>query len=300
MIWRYADFVLERDQHEGVEIFIQLVKGHKDESKERKIVDFLGKYSEAQLAFLEHLIYTKGSEVEAFNTLLAGIYLNKVDKEDNLEAKTKFKSLIMNSSSMRFDALLAKVEKCSRPLRAEKAILLGKLGDHDQALNILALQLKDGDAAENYCDSMNDKSLLFKLLRTYINGGEDFHRSAIDLLNRRGREFPASETLPILPAQWSLAAVQVGLEKLLARSVETKRSKRLEAALLKTEMDNLRYEHYLLTKDPVMLGKHSYCMACKKSFNKDLKFARYPNGVIVHYPECVKDKRICPVTGKMF
>jgi hypothetical protein len=42
----------------------------------------------------------------------------------------------------------------------------------------------------------------------------------------------------------------------------------------------------------------SYCVTCKKTFT-NCQFARYPNGVIVHI-ECVKDPKICPLTGQLF
>ena len=42
----------------------------------------------------------------------------------------------------------------------------------------------------------------------------------------------------------------------------------------------------------------SYCVVCKKSFHS-CQLSRYPNGVVVHN-ECVKDPRVCPLTGQMF
>ena len=42
----------------------------------------------------------------------------------------------------------------------------------------------------------------------------------------------------------------------------------------------------------------SYCVVCKKSFH-DSQIARYPNGVIIH-GDCMKDPKVCPLTGQMF
>lgn len=42
----------------------------------------------------------------------------------------------------------------------------------------------------------------------------------------------------------------------------------------------------------------SYCCICKKPFGTGA-FARYPNDVLTHI-DCVKNKHICPLTGKNF
>ena len=45
--------------------------------------------------------------------------------------------------------------------------------------------------------------------------------TAMDLLNRRGNEFRASEALEKIPANWSLAAIYPAIEKMTQKSLHT-------------------------------------------------------------------------------
>jgi len=47
----------------------------------------------------------------------------------------------------------------------------------------------------------------------------------------------------------------------------------------------------------VKITESTPCLVCQKRIG--LVFARYPNGVVVHY-KCSPDKNVCPVTGTRF
>ena len=59
MVWRYADFVLDRDASEGVRVFIE-TQATLDPSR---VLHTLQRYPEARLGFLHHLIDTKKLQV---------------------------------------------------------------------------------------------------------------------------------------------------------------------------------------------------------------------------------------------
>jgi hypothetical protein len=62
LLWRYADFVLDRDEVAGVQLFIQ--RGdHGNTEKEDKVVTFLNKYGKAELLYLEYLVVENNSQV---------------------------------------------------------------------------------------------------------------------------------------------------------------------------------------------------------------------------------------------
>ena len=52
-------------------------------------------------------------------------------------------------------------------------------------------------------------------------------QTAMDLLNRRGNEFRASEALEKIPTNWSLAAIYPAIEKMTQKSLHTVSVKRI-------------------------------------------------------------------------
>ena len=97
----------------------------------------------------------------------------------------------------------------STSLHYEKAILYGKLGEHDKALNILVKKVRDPEAAEKYCDEISvdmvemRQKMLFLLLQIYLHPDDsDEHRDkynvlAIDLLNTRAKDMNGTQILKV-------------------------------------------------------------------------------------------------------
>ena len=219
-VWKYADFVLDRDEEKGVEIFKELFSG--SENEERKIVSFLDKYPKARIEYLEFLIHERESKIEHFHTVLALNYLTLIETGGGSAGfRQRFQSLLVKSDLIRWDALLSRLEKTD--LEEEKAILHGKLGDHRKALEILALKVGDASAAENYCDKMSGncgkkkRKLLLNLLEIYL-ADENFSHKAKDLLERRSREFEAMDVIRMLPGKWSVASIAGPLQRMILES----------------------------------------------------------------------------------
>ena len=63
-IWRYADFVLDHDESQGVQLFNS---GENNRflgtEKEEKVAAFLSKYPKAHISYLEHLVIEQDSQV---------------------------------------------------------------------------------------------------------------------------------------------------------------------------------------------------------------------------------------------
>ena len=65
LMWRYADFVLSRDEEIGVGIFTlqSISQPISDVMKPDTIVDYLHQYPKAVVKYLEHLVLEKNIEV---------------------------------------------------------------------------------------------------------------------------------------------------------------------------------------------------------------------------------------------
>jgi hypothetical protein len=168
LMWRYADFVLCRDQDAGVGIFTLRSdqEGSSDKMKPDVIVDYLYQYPKALVKYLEHLVMKQEIQVfgttdsetyvtlkmtvylgrvivfqaEKFHTHLAILYLEdilKKRKEGNeeavMEARTKLRHLLQVSSLCRVQLLLGKMSDAN--LHQEVAILYGKV-------NIMLFQVR--------------------------------------------------------------------------------------------------------------------------------------------------------------
>ena len=318
VIWRHADFILQQSQDLGVKVFMM---NEELNGNEQKVVDFLQKYSKARMEYLKYLIQDKKSELETFHTELAIMYLERIP--DDSEFQEKFRQLILQSSVINFKYLLSRVEASpmSKELLHEKAILYGKMKEHEKALRILVHHLNDFASAEEYCNQLSSTSekdssakrqkekLLLLLLTIYLdenstnpNKSDDqankLKMAAINLINRRAEEFKASEIIHKLPNDWALSTINPALMKMTKASQQKKRMKHLERSLSKSVNLGTKMELLNLQKEVVVLTESSYCVVCKKSF-ANCQFARYPNGVVVHI-ECMRDPKICPLTGQIF
>jgi len=314
IIWRHADFVLQQNESEGVRTFKLSQHFH---GKEHKVMDFLQKYPKAKLEFLQFLVYEKNLKVETFHTELALTYLEKLSSQDT-NFQEPFRNHLLHSDQIQFKYLLSKVEAspASNNLLHEKAILYGKMREHEKALRILLHQLNDFSSAEDYCNQMSsnlsvpskkEKEKLLLILLTVLLDQDSYRTEeqrdnqklvAMDLLNRRAEEFQASDVLIRLPPEWSLAAIAPALIKMAKGSIHKKRMVHIEKSLSESVNLSSKLELLQLLKEPVILNESSYCVVCKKSFN-NCQFSRYPNGVVVHV-ECMRDPKICPLTGQLF
>ncbi|CAB4058063.1 VPS3 [Lepeophtheirus salmonis] len=260
--WNYADFALSQDTSGFVEVF------------------------KTQLMFLEHLVHEKKVEVESFHSQLALIYLEYIRSEsEEKEAQlTQF--------------LLSRLDKTN--LHAEKAILYGKMGEHEKALRIFVSKLKDFNGAEKYCDDMaistnlniEKKKLLTNLLKIYlednVKSNEMSSESAsIALVNRRSHEMHPVDLLKTLPTFWSIGVLNTALKKSLRSTIHEKRMANINVGLSKGENIQSKFKLY------------HHCVTCKKSFYGSASITRYPNGVMVH-SRCVIKENVCPVTGELF
>ncbi len=98
-------------------------------------------------------------------------------------------------------------------MHAEKAILLGKIGEYSQALHLLVHEERDPQAAEAFCcraaqgrDSPFRQTLLLTLLQIYLSS-EHLTGAAADLLNNNPRVFAADKVVQLLPDSWSVQLV---------------------------------------------------------------------------------------------
>lgn len=318
LMWRYADFVLSRDEEIGVGIFTlrSTSQPNSDTMKPDTIVDYLHQYPKAVVKYLEHLVLKQNIEAEKFHTHLAVLYLENIlrkqkerNDEEVIQLRMKLRHLLQVSNLYRVQLLLSKM--CDADLHQETAILYGKIDEHEKALDILVHKLKDFRGAEQYCiNNTKDKGVKYKhnlfhtLLGVYLDPKlepdrrEEYLLPALEFLNACAGEFDAAKVLEMIPSNWSISVVEAFLRGALRTSVHKYRMTKVESALARGENLRNRFALYDLQRHSICLHENNYCCVCKKPFS-DGNFARYPNDVVTHV-SCTRQSNICPLTGKNF
>ncbi|XP_063877866.1 transforming growth factor-beta receptor-associated protein 1-like isoform X2 [Scylla paramamosain] len=318
VVWRYADFVLDRDSSEGVRVFTE-TQAALDPSR---VLHTLQRYPEARLGFLHHLIDTKKLQDEKYHTELVLHYVDEAVRlmdagdaaqRDQLnETRAKLQDLLNSSSHYQAHPVLARLQGTN--LHVETAAVFGRLGEHEKALSMLVHQLKDFSAAEQYCiaqsrvaTSSSAKSNIFlKLLKIYLRpppgcSEDDIELvPAIELLSVHAEELDVSSVLALLPPTWSLAIIHHYLRAALRNSLHQSRIKRIQQTLLRSENLQQKFVLYKLSKDmgPIPLAANRVCCVCNRGFTS-CSFTIYPNGVMAH-PSCAPNPSVCPLTGTVF
>lgn len=296
LVWKYAEFALERDQVAGVKVFTERSREDPDPTCPDGVLEFLHRFPDAVVKYLEHLVYEEKNEKEKYHTLLAVLYLDTVLRfarqsgadEELKMARGRLQHLLSVSSSYRVQLLLGKA--LENDLHQECAILYGKLEEHDKALRILVHQLKDYVAAEDYCrrlsrgrDGKYRHRLYHGLLAVYLDRGEreDAPGPAVRLLNSRAADFDAVKVLQMIPQTWSVATVDRFLGRAVRSSLHRSSTSRVACALAKGEVHGVQGSKLFLERGALTLTEDRACGICHESF-ADPSFVRWPDGSFLH------------------
>lgn len=318
LVWKYIDWVLEKDEEMGVKVLTERPANEPSSERLRPdaVIDYLHRFPNAVITYLEYLIFQRKLEKETYHTHLAVLYMDHVlqlMKKDNVKkeeldiARSKLRHMLQLSNLYRVQLILGKAKETD--MHAECAILYGKLEEHDKALRILVHKLRDYGAAQNYClvnsqgkEPSYRKRLFHILLGVYLDPNYERRdmlvTPAVALLNSSVAEFDTIKVLQLLPDNWSVGLLSQFLTRAVRSSMHNSRMTRIERMMSRVE--NLRSKETCieLQRDPVIMNEERLCAVCKRAFN-DPTFVRYPNGVVTHV-HCAKNKFICPVTGRLF
>jgi hypothetical protein len=234
-------------------------------------------------AYLEHIIHHLGEEGSDFHEKLIELYLNDVRSSsqsspplplplppadgmisaDSSDSYTKLLDLLETSTAYRADRVLGRLP--SDDMYQVRAILLGRLGRHEGALQIYVYQLSDHstaeeyvplsplctptDSATRYCkrvyesDPTMRSSIFHLLLRIYLRPRPShplLFSPALALLQNHSSSISALDVFDLLPPLVALSDIKIFLEKTLRRSGEREREGKVLRALGKSEMEGRR------------------------------------------------------------
>ncbi|KAJ8282696.1 hypothetical protein COCON_G00052150 [Conger conger] len=300
LVWKYAEWALQRDQKVGVQIFTRraVSDDQTDQMNPDAIIEYLHKYQQATVLYLEHLVLERRLQKEKFHTHLAVLYLDKVLgllsqsptlTQEVTEAREQLQNLLKESNLYRVQLLLGKLQESE--LLLERATLHGKLEEHDKALHILVHQLKDFPAAEAYClwasasrNQEHRQRLFHLLLGVYLDSdapGDEHTVAAVDLLNRHAGMFDATQVLCLLPEGWSLQLLRPFLSGALRGAMHARRTSQVALGLARSENLLLKHDRLKYRGGPVVVSEKKGCQLCHNTFTEP-DCVCLPGGVPVH------------------
>lgn len=335
LIFEYANLVYKESKDDLLTIFIEDTEEVKALSRE-EVLSYLERTDKnLVIPYLEHVINEWEDVSPEFHNILPIQYMGRAKElllqyfqslkpgEKAVEAgrepgelgsiRCKLFNFLQRSLYYNAERLMAHFP--TDGMFEERAILLGKLGRHEEALAIYVHILKDPKMAENYCaitydpDNPQGRQVFLHLFKLYLSPcdyrclgvnaanydlpTEPDKKSALNLLRNFSRRLDAIQVLNMLPSSTSLPDILSYMESILSSEASKKNNIRVLRSLLYSEHLQVLEEQMTCRQKKCIITDEKICRVCKKKIGNSA-FARYPNEVIVHY-YCCKDVSTCPM-----
>ncbi|XP_066525938.1 vam6/Vps39-like protein [Hoplias malabaricus] len=333
IIFEFSPWVLKSFPEDGLKIFTEDLPEVELLPRDQ-VLDFLKEgFKELAVPYLEHIINVWHEKVPEFHNVLIQLYLDRVqtlmkeylnslpegvpavaagNEEGELgEFRKNLLRFLETSTYYEPERLISDFPFDG--LLEERALLLGRMGKHEQALFIYVHILKNTSMAEEYCLRHYDKSadgskdVYLSLLRMYLSP-PDVHclgpimmelsepqanlQAALRVLELHHSKLNTTKAINLLPANTQIREIRVFLESVLEEKAQRKRFDQVLKSLLQAEFLRVQEERIFHQQVKCVITEEKTCRVCKKKIGNSA-FARYPNGVVVHY-FCCKDRSVCP------
>uniref|UniRef100_A0A8C6L4R1 VPS39 subunit of HOPS complex n=1 Tax=Nothobranchius furzeri TaxID=105023 RepID=A0A8C6L4R1_NOTFU len=117
-------------------------------------------------------------------------------------------------------------------------------------------------------------------------------QAALQVLELHHSKLNTTKAINLLPANTQIQEIRVFLESVLEQKAQRKRCNQVLKSLLQAEFLRVQEERIFHQQVKCVITEEKTCRVCKKKIGNSA-FARYPNGVVVHY-FCCKDRSVCP------
>lgn len=331
LVFEYSKWIFEKDQAAATQIFIDAPR--KPQLNNDEVLSFLVERGEEPLTdYLEYMVEKRGVTDERYITQLCGLHIQRVvamcqilqqqpsrinpGEEGGILGTARKRLLTLLRSDLPYNpaALVPMVEQFD--LCEEKIELFQKLGAHSRALQVILNDLSDYERAERYClvpREDDERQVRFmELLALYISSPRQEHlvklpsrgkpvifsRKAIELINKYGRYLNFSAVVRVLPPELPLQSLLpffgMGLQEHTHRLNDTLIMK----SLVGGNNNDLRAKLSKAYQQFAKVEEYTRCAVCGEKIGTKV-FYKYPNGVLVCF-RCIKDKNVCPLTGRDF
>ncbi|KAH7392489.1 vacuolar sorting protein 39 domain 1-domain-containing protein [Pyrenochaeta sp. MPI-SDFR-AT-0127] len=236
LILEFAEWPLRTDPKLGMDVFLADTENAETLPRE-KVVEFLQRIDlKLTVKYLEHIIEELNETEADFHQKLVDLFLERLrggdfdNDEEKTEWRERLQMFLKTSSNYNKYRVFQQLPSTDPDYFEARAIVLSKMGQHKQALQIYVFQLKDYEKAEEYCNQVYitapqalpttrgpqqsstvlptavtddaEPSIYHVLLALYLTPpppNQPNWPPALDLLSKHGARLPASTTLDLIP-----------------------------------------------------------------------------------------------------
>ncbi|CCL98167.1 uncharacterized protein FIBRA_00161 [Fibroporia radiculosa] len=308
-IFDNARWIFDSDADVALEIFT----AEEVDLPRQPVAEYLERIKPSICArYIEYLIEERGEQSQLFHDWLADLYLRmtmSAKKQGNEDARSDTYSKLLNfigttrtynvgrlyaslpSEGGRFNHSSLSIIGYKVPidLFEAKAMLLGRLGRHDSALEVYVYRLRDFLKAEEYCKRVyqpntGTSTVFLMLLRIYLrpttSPAVDLLQPALDLISRHSPRLEPTETLKLLPPLVAAKDVQAFLREALRAPVFDTRMVR---DISKARQNEVALRLMYLQANRVKITDSRICPQCHKRIGHSVIAVHSPRGEVTHY-----------------
>nr|XP_012223795.1 PREDICTED: vam6/Vps39-like protein [Linepithema humile] len=326
LILKFAGWVLTEDPEQGLRIFMEDIQ-EVEHLPRPKILDYLLRlHKDLVIQYLEHVVHVWEDNNPLFHNVLIHQYKEKclasmnanatpAEKETSQHIRQKLQQFLEKSPYYTPETILVHFPFDS--LFEERAVILGRIGRHQQAISIYISLLNDIPRAIQYCQNVytryqnQDRAekqkqtdnadevyvlLIQQLLKPDNEGvlmagcNPEIQRTAqpdlemaLRLLEEHASKINPMKALEVLPDSVPIGRIKHFLEVSLQNNLNARRRTQVLKGLLYAEHLQVQEQRMHYESQSVLMTEYNICPVCKKRFGNQSAFARYPNGDIVHY-----------------
>ncbi|KAF2741750.1 vacuolar morphogenesis protein-like protein AvaB [Sporormia fimetaria CBS 119925] len=328
LILEFAEWPLRNDPKLGMEVFLADTENAETLPRGR-VLNFLQKLDlKLAVRYLEHVVEELNDLTPDFHQRLIQLYLERSKAghdafegdDQRVEWQQRLQQFLKSSSQYNKVWVFKQLPADEPDYFESRAIVLSKMGNHKQALQIYVFQLKDYEKAEEYCnqiyltattqptspstphkptppsalDEHAQPSIYHTLLALYLTPPPPHtpnFASALSLLSNHGARLPASTTLDLIPRSLPIADLASYFRGRIRSANSLLNEERIVARLtavrkVAVETEVLLGEHYGRGKPGglnrrVVVGEERRCGVCFKRFG-GAAVRVWPDGGVVH------------------
>ncbi|XP_046931209.1 vam6/Vps39-like protein isoform X4 [Lynx rufus] len=317
LIFSYSVWVLRDFPEDGLKIFTEDLPEVESLPRDRVLGFLVENFKSLAIPYLEHVIHVWEETGSQFHNCLIQLYCEKVQglmkeyllsfpagktpvpagEEEGELGEYRRKLLIFLEISGYYDPGRLICDFPFDGLLEERALLLGRMGKHEQALFIYVHILKDTKMAEEYCHKHYDqnkdgnKDVYLSLLRMYLSP-PSVHclgpiklellepqanlQAALQVLELHHSKLDTTKAINLLPANTQINDIRIFLEKVLEENAQKKRFNQVLKNLLHAEFLRVQEERILHQQVKCIITEEKVCMVCKKKIgNRQLQRIYY-------------------------
>lgn len=289
LILLHAHWVLDMDPEQGMCIFTS--ESHLESLPPDRIAHDLASFRPPLcLTYLERVMEVRCVD-PSLHTLRACLYLDACRGGASHAALLEF---LCKSTLYDVDAVLHRLP--DEPAWPEiRAVLLGRLGRHDEALRLYLVELRDIARAEAYCVTYardtERGTLLSKLLRIARTYSPQHLHHVYAILTQHAQDLNLGEVLALLPQNLPVQHVYGLLERALQAQTMERSNVRVIHALCEAQVSALDQDLRALQQRHVLVTEGRTCVRCHRRLGQAVLAVMPATGATMHYYCAMDDAR---------